>query len=203
MRDMSLISIRQDAKSLYDKEKRRYRNHLNQQFAAKSPNEIWVSDVTYFRFNDKNFYICAIIDLYARAVVGFRVGLKNSTQLVKSTFKLAYEYRKPTGQLLFHTDRGANYRSKTFCDYLQSLNVTQSYSKAGVPYDNSVMESFFASLKREELYRTKYRSETEFRTAVTAYMTFYNEHRPHAKNGYKTPAKKEAEYWSSHEASPD
>lgn len=56
------------------------------------------------------------------------------------------------------------------------------------------MESFFSNLKREELYRTKYRSENEFRTAVDKYMVFYNEKRPHAKNGYKTPARKEQDY---------
>ena len=57
------------------------------------------------------------------------------------------------------------------------------------------MESFFSNLKREELYRTKYRSEKEFRTAVDSYIRFYNEERPHAKNKYKTPEKKEQEYW--------
>ena len=61
-------------------------------------------------------------------------------------------------------------------------------------YDNSVMESFFSSLKREELYRTKYRSEKELRTAIDNYILFYNEKRPHAKNGYKTPLRKETEY---------
>lgn len=96
--------------------------------------------------------------------------------------------------MLFHTDRGSNYRSKTFCEYLSSLGVTQSFSRAYVPYDNSVMESFFASLKKEELYRTKYRSEKEFRAVVGEYMKFYNEKRPHAKNGYKTPSKKEEEF---------
>ena len=71
------------------------------------------------------------------------------------------------------------------------VNSTQPFSRAHIPYDNSVMEAFFSNLKREELYRTKYRSENEFRTAVDTYMVFYNEQRPHAKNGYKTPFKKE------------
>ena len=114
---------------------------------------------------------------------------------MKSTFKKAYESRKPAGQLLFHTDRGSNYRSYAMCSYLREFGVIQSFSKAGVPYDNSVMESFFSSLKREELYRTKYRSEAEFRAAVDAYMVFYNERRPHAKNGYKTPMKLESIYF--------
>ena len=194
MRDMGLISIRQDAKSIYDKEQRKIKNHLNQQFNVSNPNEVWVSDVTYFRWNNKNIYICAVIDLYARMVVGYKIGLKNSTQLVKSTFKASYELRNPKEGLIFHTDRGSNYRSKSFGSYVESLGVIQSFSRAHLPYDNSVMESFFSSLKREELYRTKYRSEKELRTGIENYMIFYNEKRPHAQNGYKTPLKKENEY---------
>ena len=194
MRDMGLISIRQDAKDLYDKEQRRFKNYLNQQFSVTRPNEVWVSDVTCFRFNNKNYYICVILDLFSRMVVGYRIGKVNSTQLVRSTFQMAYEERCPVEPLIFHTDRGSNYHSKTFCALLRSLGVTQSFSRAHIPYDNSVMEAFFSNLKREELYRTKYRSENEFRTAVDTYMVFYNEQRPHAKNGYKTPFKKELDF---------
>lgn len=64
-------------------------------------------------------------------------------------------------------------------------------------YDNSVMESFFANMKREELYRTKYRSEREFRAAVQSYIEFYNEKRPHSKNNYKTPSQKEEDYFNN------
>lgn len=194
MRDMGLISIRQDAKDLYDKEQRRYKNYLNQQFTTTRPNEVWVSDITYFRFNNKNFYICVILDLFSRMVIAYKVGKANSTQLVRSTFQMAYMERKPVLPLTFHTDCGSNYQSKTFRLLLRLFGVTQSFSRAHIPYDNSVMESFFSNLKREELYRTKYRSENEFRTAVDRYIVFYNERRPHAKNGYKTPLKKELDY---------
>ena len=194
MREMGLISIRQDSKDIYDKEQRRFKNYLNQQFTTTRPNEVWVSDVTYFRLNNKNYYLCAILDLFSRMVVGYRVGKANSTQLVRSTFQMAYADRQPVLPLTFHTDRGSNYQSKTFCACLRNLGVKQSFSRAHIPYDNSVMESFFSNLKREELYRTKYRSENEFRTAVDKYMVFYNEQRPHAKNGYKTPLKKELDY---------
>ena len=176
------------------KEQRKFKNRLNQQFNVSKPNEVWVSDVTYFRWNDKNIYICAIIDLYARMIVGYKVGFKNSTQLIKSTFKAAHELRHPKGGLILHTDRGSNYRSKSFGSCVEALGVIQSFSRAHQPYDNSVMESFFPSLKREELYRTKYRSERELKTAIDNYMLFYNEKRPHTKNGYKTPLRKENEY---------
>ena len=198
MQDMGLISIREGAKDYYDKEKSKNKNYLNQKFNTTRPNEVWVSDITCFRYNEKYYYICVIVDLCARKVVGYKIGGKNSTQLTKSTFKLAYESRHPDENLIFHTDNGSNYTSKSFRDYLKKLRVTQSFSRPHIPYDNSVMESFFSNMKREELFRTKYRSEKEFRTAVKNYIQFYNEERPHSKNKYKTPSQKETEYFSKY-----
>lgn len=195
MHDMGLQSIRHRAKAIYEKEVKA-KNKVNQQFQTTRPNEVWVSDVTYFRTPYNSYYICVILDLYSRKVIAHRIALNNSTQLVKNTFKDAYETRQPKGTLIFHSDRGGNYRSKTFCNYLKSLKVTQSFSRAYTPYDNSVVESFFSSLKREELYRTKYRSDKEFKKAVDGYMVFYNSHRPHSNNNYRTPDAKEAEYYS-------
>lgn len=127
-------------------------------------------------------------------VVGYKVGKTNSTQLIKSTFRIAYKKRQPNSNLIFHNDRGGNYRSKTMNDYLRSLNITHSFSRAYVPYDNSVMKSFFSSFKREDLYRTKCRSEADFYKAVDNYIDFYNNKRPHEKLHYKTPQQKEEEY---------
>lgn len=195
MHDMGLQSIRHRAKAIYEKEVKA-KNKVNQQFQTTRPNEVWVSDVTYFRTPYNSYYICVILDLYSRKVIAHRIALNNSTQLVKNTFKDAYETRQPKGTVIFHSDRGGNYRSKTFCNYLKSLKVTQSFSRAYTPYDNSVVESFFSSLKREELYRTKYRSDKEFKKAVDDYMVFYNSQRPHSNNNYRTPDAKEAEYYS-------
>ena len=194
MSDMGLVSIRQGAKKYYDDNVRQYKNYINQEFHTNAPDQVWVSDVTYFKCNNKQYYICAIIDLYARKVISYKIRKINSSQLVKTTFKVAYEERNPSTSLIFHTDRGSNYISKGLNDYLKSLQITHSFSRAYVPYDNSVMESFFASLKREELYRKKYRSEREFYKAVEDYIEFYNEQRPHAKLQYKTPNQKEREY---------
>lgn len=194
MRDMGLVSIRQSAKKLYEDECRKYKNHLNQEFDVSRPNEVWVSDVTYFKYGKSAYYICVIIDLFSRMVIAYKIGKNNSAQLVKGTFQIAYKTRQPDSNLTFHTDRGSNYRSKIMNDYIRSLNITQSFSRAYVPYDNSVMESFFSSMKREELYRTKYRSETDFRKSVDEYIIFYNTKRPHRKLQYKTPKQKEEEY---------
>ena len=194
MSDMGLVSIRQDAKKYYNDNARRHKNYLNQEFNTTAPDQVWVSDVTYLKCNNKQYYICAVIDLYARKIISYKIGKINSTQLVKTTFKAAYEERKPSTSLIFHTDRGSNYISKGLNDYLKSLQITHSFSQAYVPYDNCVRQSVFASLKSEELYRKKYRSEKEFYKAVDEYIEFYNEQRPHAKLQYKTPNQKECEY---------
>ena len=194
MRDMGLVSIRQSAKKLYEDETLKHKNYVNQEFDVNKPNEVWVSDVTYFKYNENAYYICVVIDLLSRMVVGYKIGKTNSTQLVKSTLQIACRERQPDSNLIFHTDRGGNYRSKTMNDYIRSLNITHSFSRSHVPYDNSVMESFFSSMKREELYRTKYRSDADFRNAVDQYIIFHNTKRPHRKLQYKTPAQKEEEY---------
>lgn len=124
---------------------------------------MWVSDVTYHKFNNTVFYICVIIDLYARKVIAYNVSNANNTRLVKRTLKEAYEERKTDSDLVFHSDNGSNYTSKSFMKYLKELNITQSFSRPHIPYDNSVVESFFKYLKAEELYRTKYKSEREFK----------------------------------------
>jgi len=196
MRDMGLVSIRQGAKALYLKQKKKNKvpNLVNQNFNPNAPNEIWVSDITQFEYKDKWYYICVIMDLFSRKIIGYKISLKNSTQLVKATFKQSYINRSPQGKLIFHNDRGAAYCSNTFREYLESLGVEQSFSKSYNPYDNSVIESFFKSMKSEELYRKEYRSENEFKRAVDEYMVCYNTKRPHASLKYKTPDKKEADF---------
>ncbi len=194
MREMGIGSVRQSAKKLYENESKKHKNYVNQQFDTHAPNEVWVSDVTYFKFNEKAYYICVVIDLFSRKVISYKVGKKNSTQLVTSTLKMAYEERKPSSSLRYHTDRGFNFCSRGMAEYIKSIQITHSFSRPYVPYDNSVVESFFASLKREELYRTKYRSESEFMLAVRDYMDFFNTKRPHRKLQYRTPEQKEHDY---------
>lgn len=196
MHQKGLFAIRTSSKTLYDQEQKRKKNIVKQNFTVKKPNEVWVSDVTYYKFNNMIFYICVIIDLYARKVIAYNISNSNNTRLVKRTLKEAYEERKPDDGLIFHSDNGSNYTSKSFMKYLNELNITQSFSRPHIPYDNSVVESFFKYLKAEELYRTKYKSEREFKESLAKYMTFYNTERPHTIIKYWTPDKWESKYWN-------
>lgn len=193
MHENGWFCIGNGSKKLYYMNLERKENILNQQFTVSKPNEVWVSDVTYFKYNNSIFYICVILDLFARKVVGYRISLHNSTQLTKGTFLSAYKERQPQ-TLMFHSDQGCNYTSTVFRLQLKELNVKQSFSNPGNPFNNSVMESFFKSLKTEKLYRTDFRSEKELRTAVKEYIDFYNEKRPHSVLRYRTPNQYETDY---------
>ena len=197
MAEMDLISIRVYSNYLYQKEFGKSKNYVNQYFEADAPNQIWVSDVTYFKYKENPYYICVIIDLFSRKVIACCIGRSNSTYLVKRTFREAYNDRAPGDGLVFHSDRGPNYKAESFRILLASKNVTQSFSRAYVPYDNAVMESFFGSMKKEELYRWRYRSERELKERIKEYVAFYNNIRPHEKLRYKTPAQVEEEYFNS------
>ena len=160
-------------------------NLLHRSFHADAPNKIWVSDVTCIKLKNRYYYICVIIDLFSRKVVSYRIGLSNSTQLVTSTFKSAYQKRVPCGELTFHSDQGTPYTSYAFQRLLHQRHVKQSFSNPGSPLDNAVAESFFSTMKKEELYRIDYQSEAQFRQRVDAYVSFFNHVRPHMSLNYK------------------
>lgn len=188
------FSVKTNAKTLYEYSERRKENILKQNFNTDKPNQIWVSDVTYFSYNERKFFICVILDLYSRKVVAFKISKRNSSQLTKATFKYAYFSRKPQEGLIFHSDNGSNYNSRSFYSYLKQFGVKQSFSRSGHPRDNAVSEAFFKYLKAEELYRYKYKSERQFRKSVSDYIEQYNTKRPHTYLGYLTPDRYEQLY---------
>lgn len=108
MQELNLYSMRNSAKQdyLHLKEEKKT-DHLKMHFSFQSPNQVWVSDVTYFKHGPRFQYICAIIDLYSRKVIAYKISQKHSSQLISATLKQAYASRRPKGELIFHSDRGA------------------------------------------------------------------------------------------------
>ena len=163
-------------------------NYLHQEFKQSAPNLVWVSDITYLRVGSKWYYLCVIIDLFSRKVIAWNISDKPDTELVISTFKNAYTSRREPFGLMFHSDRGTQYTAFAFRQLLDSLNVVQSFSKKGYPFDNAVCESFFKYLKKEETNRKKYFTLNELKLSVFEYIEgFYNTKRPHGSLGFMTP----------------
>ena len=195
MREMGLESVRTDAKAQFKlREKRIKSNLLRRNFSVSKPNEIWVSDFTAFKVKDCWLYLCVIIDLYSRMVVGYNISRNASTRLLTRTFKEAYFERCEPQKLIFHSDQGSQFTSKAFVRLLKECNVTQSFSSPGQPLDNAVAESFFSSFKKEEAYRKDYTSERHFKESVSQYIDFYNNVRTHQSLNYKTPVSFEAKF---------
>lgn len=161
MAEMGLSSVRTTAKRDYLNQaaREKKKDMVRQQFHADRPNQIGVSDVTYFKLGQNHFYVCVIIDLFSRKVVSHKISKKNSTQLITSTFKMACDTRQPDPGLIFHSDHGSQYTSHRFLQLLHEHGMIQSFSNSGRPHDNAVAESFFASFKKEKLYRKNYSSE--------------------------------------------
>ena len=150
-REIGLFSIRNDSKLFYEKNNKGHKNRVRRQFNPDAPNQVWVSDVTYYKLKGRHYYICVILDLYSRMVIACKVSKRNSSALVKMAIKEAYENRHPGEGLILHNDRGMNYQSEAVKSYIASLHILHSFSAPHSPHDNAVMESFFSTLKREEL----------------------------------------------------
>ena len=199
MSEMGLRSIRSNTKKLFLKEQRAQKktNHLQQDFSTTEPNTRWVGDITECYVLDKKFYICAILDLFSRKIIAYKISNKASTQLTTATLKAAFINRGNPNNLIFHSDQGCQYVSYAYQKLLHDLHITQSFSKPASPRDNGVMESFFSSLKKEETYRIHYRSVKEFKESVQRYIDFYNSKRLHGANAYKSPNERERVYFES------
>ena len=170
-----------------------YDNILNRSFSPSAPNQIWTGDVTYIRIKGSWCYLAVVLDLYARRIVGFAVSDSPDSILTAKALQMAYHSRlKPSG-VLFHSDQGTHYTSKTFSESVASCDgMTQSMSRKGNCWDNAPMERLFRSLKTEWLPTTGYMNQREAKRDISYYlMDYYNWRRPHQHNDGIAPAKAE------------
>ncbi len=163
-------------------------NLLNRDFSATAPNQKWVSDITYIWTAEGWIYLCVIIDLYSRKVVGWSVSSRIDTNLLLMAFWHAVQLRNPPKGLIFHSDRGSQYCSKRFRNALKSKLMLQSMSRKGDCWDNACAETFFKSIKTEWLYDEIFENRQEAKNVLFEYIeVFYNRQRKHSYLGYRTP----------------
>lgn len=169
-------------------------NHLNQGFNPDAPNMIWVSDFTYIKVNGRFNYLCIVIALFARKIIGWNVSSEHSHNLVQAALQKAYTNREFPKHVLFHSDQGSEYKAFSVRKLLDRYQFVQSFSKKGYPYDNACCESFFKQMKRECLLRRTFYSTEQLRLTCFEYIQRYNSKRPHASLGYLTPNEVEEAY---------
>lgn len=163
-------------------------NLLKQNFNVPKPNSVWASDITYVRIASKWFYLCVILDLFNREVVGYTLSPHMESSMVVDTLHKAMRNKRPGRGVIFHSDRGSQYASCEFRKWLKYYRFTQSMSAKGNCYDNAVVESFFGRFKVEEVYKNIYHTFDYATQRIFYYIEcFYNRTRKHSSNKGKSP----------------
>lgn len=151
-------------------------------------NEVWVSDITYIPTKEGWLYLCTIMDLFSRKIVGWSTRHDMKAELVLKAFDSACSRRKPRQNTIFHSDKGGQYKAKRFRRKLRRQGFRQSMTGVNHCYDNAVAESFFATLKKELIRGKKFNSRAEADAVIFEYIeVYYNKVRKHSSLGNKSP----------------
>jgi len=172
-----------------------YPNLLQRKFKADHPNQIWVADITYIWTSQGWIYLASVMDLFSRKIIGWNIGTKLTKELAVVALKRALAFRTPSKGLIHHSDRGSQYASNEYIALLKQNKIEISMSRKGDCYDNACIESFHSSLKKELVYRVKFKSRKEATSAVWNYISsFYNATRSHSTLNYVSPNQFEKQY---------
>jgi putative transposase len=166
-------------------------------FVLTAPDQAWVSDFTYIRLRNAFVYLACILDAFSRRCIGWYLSRDMTTQLTLMALRRAINERHPPTGLIHHSDRGMQYASHEYIEQLKQIGAQISMSSVSNPYDNAKAESFFKTLKQEEVYLKEYRSFEDAEANLDVFLEqVYNVKRLHSSLGYLPPAEFEACYSS-------
>ena len=153
-----------------------------------APNQVWVADITYVPTAEGWLYVAGVLDLYSRKLVGWAMEAHLETSLTLGALQMALRQRRPDAGLIHHSDRGVQYASGDFRQWLQDHGLQASMSRKACCYDNAAMESFWSSLKNELVHRCAYETRAQARQSIFEWIeAYYNRVRLHSSLGYKSP----------------
>lgn len=162
-------------------------NLLNRQFRVENPNAVWLTDITYIETDEGYLYAAGVLDLGTRKIVGFAMADHMRTELTLTALNMAVLQEQPEPGLMHHSDRGSQYTSDAYQQFVRDSGMIASMSRTGNCLDNAPMESFWATLKRE-CADQGFASRNEARTTIFQYvMGFYNRRRRHSSLRYNAP----------------
>jgi putative transposase len=169
-----------------------YRNLIKDK-CVTGINQVWLADITYIRIRQGFVYLAAILDAFSRKVIGYAISRSMDTGLVQEALMMAIANRNPGPGITHHSDRGVQYASIKYTEALRDHGFQISMSGKGNPYDNATMESFFKTLKNEEVYLFEYTNLSDVQLRLPYFIEqVYNLKRLHSSIGYLPPVRYEA-----------
>jgi putative transposase len=157
------------------------------------PNQVWLSDITYIRLPRGFCYLAVVLDAFSRKAVGWSMSRSIDASLAVAALRSALGARRPAPGWIHHSDQGVQYACRGYVDAVLAAAGLPSMSSKGSPYDNAKAESFFASLKKEEVHLESYVSYEHARDRIGLYIDdIYNRRRLHSMLGYASPDEFEA-----------
>lgn len=199
MREDDLLCRRKKAfKPVTTQSNHNYRIYpnLTKDLVVTGLNQLWVADITYIYLVKDTVYLASIIDVFSRKCVGYAIRFYIDTDLTLRAFDMAITKRKHLGfsNLIHHSDRGVQYASDEYIQRLNDYGIKISMSRSGNPYDNAFMESFYKTLKVEEVYINEYETiEDAYKNIKRFIDLVYNKKRLHSSIGYIPPNEFEQE----------
>ena len=159
---------------------------------VRAVNEVWVADLTYIRIRSSFVYLAALLDLYSRRIIGWAISKRIDSELCLTALQMALEHR-PAHGCIHHSDRGVQYASARYVTVLRQHKVEISMSGKANPYDNAFMESFYKTLKYEEVHLWNYETYEDVIERLPFFLEeVYNRKRLHSSIGYVPPVEFEA-----------
>ena len=172
-----------------------FANLLERNFAVSSPNQIYVGDITYIRTGEGWLYLATVIDLFSRKIIGHHMSNRMTKELVITALQKALINRGNPKGVIVHSDRGSQYASNEYKRILTANNLIGSMSRKGDCWDNAVAESFFATLKKEYVYHSEFKTRAEAMLGIFDYIeAWYNNERIHTTLRGFSPNEFEALY---------
>lgn len=160
-------------------------NKVKREFSNRDQLDVVVSDLTYVRVNGKWNYVCILLDLFNREIIGYSAGARKDAKLVYKAFSTV---KYPLNDInIFHTDRGNEFKNNIIDGLIDAFNIQRSLSKKGCPYDNAVAEATFKVFKTEFIYSSTFESLEQLNIELFDYVHWYNNLRIHSSLNYLTP----------------
>ena len=165
---------------------------VRREFRQRGPNRLWMTDITEHPTREGKIYCCVVLDAFSRLVVGWSIDSSQTTTLVLNALGMATRRRNPEDDLIVHSDRGVQFTSWAFSQNVRDAGLAPSMGAVGSPYDNAMVESFWARMQVELLNRHGWKTRIELASAIHDYIElFHNTRRRHSSLGMLTPTEYE------------